>query len=85
MSKPMSQMIESLNTAADLFEVEMQLHESEAHGGVHCEPNRASAVAFLAHRLGVRGIAFDYASVLLEEYDRNCPGCNAHKPKDGGQ
>jgi hypothetical protein len=54
----------------------MHDHENTAHGGKPCAGNRASAVAYLAHCLGVRGELWDYAHTLLEEYDANCKGDN---------
>ena len=48
-----------------------QLHEDMEHGGEVCMQQRAGTVAFLAHRLGVRGtqavILFLDALVLYEE------------------
>ncbi len=49
-------------------------HELEAHGGRPCMANRASAVAFLAHCLGVRGPVWEYAEQLLHDYDARCDG-----------
>jgi hypothetical protein len=58
-------------------------HEREAHGGQACMGNRASAIAFLAHCLGVRGEAWDYAEELLAEYDANCDGTDCgHDPDE---
>lgn len=47
-------------------------HERESHNGAPCWGNRASAIAYLCHTLGVRGEVLDYAVSLLAEYDENC-------------
>ena len=78
------QMAEAMNAISDQVEMLMREHENEEHGGTYCGGNRASAVAFLAHRLGVRGAVWDYAHQVLAVYDAECPGCNAHKkPPEG--
>lgn len=75
---------------ADQLEAIMRDHEEEGHGGRTCFGNRASTIAFLAHRLAVRNEYWDHASTLLEEYDRRCTKatCGHHRqdeaePKEG--
>lgn len=60
-------------------------HEREDHEGKACMPNRASAIAYLAHCLGVRGIHWDGAGQFLEEYDHSCkdPSHQHRKRRDG--
>jgi hypothetical protein len=56
-----------------LFAIMFQ-HEQAAHGGRACWPNRLSALAYLAHCLGIGqqpGAALDILA-YLEDYDRNC-------------
>lgn len=47
-------------------------HEREVHGGKPCLSNRASALGYLAHALGVRSEAWRLAEQMLREYDANC-------------
>lgn len=47
-------------------------HEQKFHQGQPCMGNRASLVAYIAHTLGVRDSVWDYASLLLTEYDMLC-------------
>jgi hypothetical protein len=59
-------------------------HEREAHGGRACMSNRASAIGFLAHCLGVRGSAWRYAEDRLVWHDLNCKaGSCVHHPEGG--
>jgi hypothetical protein len=50
-------------------------HERDEHGGKACMEERANIIAHLAHSLGVRGVVWNHAQKLLDEYDRHCPGC----------
>ena len=52
----------------------IQEHERTDHGGDVCLAGRASAIAYLAHSIGVRDGAWTYAESLLAEYDAACPG-----------
>lgn len=66
----------------DQMEAALKHHETEAHGGKPCAGNRASAIAYLAHCLGVCGELWDYAGGLREQYDANCKGPCEHGNKD---
>ncbi len=68
------EMTEALGDIRDRLCIIMAQHEVETHDGRPCWGNRASAIAHLAHCLGIRGSSWDYAKVLLDEYDAACPG-----------
>jgi len=61
----------------------MHEHERESHDGQPCAANRASAVAFIAHCLGVRGEVWDYARSLLAQYDARCDNLNCEHDATG--
>ncbi len=71
---PLDEMQVAIAAARDQVLAVVTRHERDAHGGSPCIGNRASAVAYLAHCLGVRGQAWLYAESLLAEYDAFCPG-----------
>lgn len=52
----------------------VQDHERTAHAGAPCWLNRASALAYLAHCLGIHPETppWDYVSRLAGEYDEQC-------------
>lgn len=61
----------------------MLKHEDETHGGAACIPNRASCIAYLAHCLGVRRDAWDFAKEMLAKYDAECKDRNCPHGLDG--
>lgn len=59
-------------------------HERDDHAGQPCMSNRASAVAYIAHCLGVRNDVWTYSEELLAEYDANCKDTDCkHDPTRG--
>lgn len=80
--------VTSLNAVADQVEALCSEHEAESHDGVMCMSNRLSALAFMAHRLGIKE---DWSAVapgtgilvtadeafwcLVADYEKNCPHC----------
>ncbi len=55
------QMEASMSGVRDQIIAAMEDHERHAHHGEVCPANRASVVAYIAHSLGVRGEAWEYA------------------------
>lgn len=55
----------------------LEAHERADHGGEICPGNRLSAVAFIAHRLGVNTFRSGWPAfvTVLKQYERDCPGC----------
>jgi len=62
----------ALGAVRDQLIAVLAQHEKEAHGGAACMGNRASSIGYLAHCLGVREDAWDYAKLVLDEHDANC-------------
>ena len=50
----------------------IERQERESHEGKPCSGNRASAIAYMAHSIGVRHSCWDLAGVLLDQYDAAC-------------
>lgn len=77
---PYDQMVLAMSALRDQLITTMQQHERRAHGGAPCMGNRASAIAYLAHCLGVRDDAWHYAATLRQEYDAHCVGDQCPHP-----
>lgn len=75
------QMVVFMNAIADQVEASCSEHETEDHGGEMCYVNRMSAVAFLAHRLGIKpgNASASSFTLLLDDYQQNCPHCKAKR------
>src|ERR1051326_324819 len=60
-------------------------HEAADHAGEPCWPNRANAIAWLCHALGIHTgtPVFRYVAERLDHFDARCPGCwSAEAGKD---
>ena len=72
----------AMSAARDLVLALIRDHEKKAHAGRECLGNRASAVAYLGHCLGLGQVdgSWRYAGQLLGEYDDHCidPNCVHH-------
>lgn len=64
----------ALTAAAEAAIAAIREHEIREHFGGPCVGNRLSAVAFLAHHLGLKRKAhLDTVGQLMDHYDANCP------------
>ncbi len=78
-----SEMDGAMSNVRDRILEIMESHEIRAHAGKACMSNRASVVAYVAHCIGVRGEAWNYAEQLRQDYDRSCRFENCtHKIQD---
>lgn len=65
---------QAIQDAADRILKAILAHEFEAHKGGACLPNRLSAVAYLAHKLGLKSkVHLARLAVAMDEYDERCP------------
>jgi hypothetical protein len=81
-----TEMQQQLAPARDQIIAAILKHEGEAHGGGPCWGNRASAVAYIAHALGM-GVCgaegWQYTGTLLAWYDRHCVQSDCTHPQAG--
>lgn len=66
------EMVTAMASIRDQFLAVITSHETRAHGGKPCWANRASACAYFAHTVAVRGSLWDEAKKYLAWYDANC-------------
>ena len=68
------EMSQELDPARDLILRVCGEHEAAKHGGNPCWANRASAVAWICHSLGIHNKTplWDYVGEQLADYDANC-------------
>ncbi len=82
---PPDQMVTAMSAIRDQLFALMAQHERDEHAGAPCWPNRGSAIAFLAHCLGIHAASglWCWIGDELERYTLNC-GENCHPvPQDG--
>lgn len=73
MQRPEEMANSPMRRLADEMEAYLRKHEVEAHDGDACMGNRASAVGFVAHCLGVRSLP--QIAEMIALYDLHCPNC----------
>jgi hypothetical protein len=68
------ELMEKMGDVRDALFDALGRHEAETHGGLACWPARASAVAFVAHCLGVMNntLLWDEVGKMLDTYDAGC-------------
>lgn len=76
------QMALAMSAARDQILAAMRDHENETHQGRPCYGNRASAIGYLAHCLGVQGEVWDYALECRARYDLDCKGEECPHPEE---
>lgn len=65
---------EAMGEAADRIYKVLRDHEMEAHGGQPCPSNRVGAVAYIAHRLGLKSkLHLSHVAAAMDDYDARCP------------
>lgn len=73
MQNPEELALSPMRRLADEMTAYLAEHEREVHGGEPCMANRASAVGFVAHALGVRSVS--QITEMIAWYDLHCPAC----------
>jgi len=63
----------AMTAVRDQFLTALEFHEREDHAGEPCAANRLSALAYLAHSLGMGEEHLCHFAKLLEKYNRDCP------------
>ena len=70
---PYNQMALAMGALRDQLIATIRMHERKAHDGAPCMGNRASAIAYLAHCIGIRGSnAWSAVGDMSRDYDARC-------------
>lgn len=87
--RPISENQQSMSELRDSLLLVMHSHEAQDHGGKPCPGHRVSAIAFLAHSLGIHSLlAWDAVQRVSQDYAAECANCphlvidpaDEHKP-----
>ncbi len=67
----------AMHAVTDQLDAVLKAHEREDHAGGQCVGSRISAVAFIAHWIGINTFRSSWQMFLdaVKDYETNCPGC----------
>lgn len=74
MAQTFEELSAALAEAREKFTEALAAHERDVHDGRPCWPNRAGAIAWFAHGIGINApMVMSQVFPILARYDRHCP------------